>query len=351
MLDELDYVLVTALQHAPRADWRRIGQAVGVDATTAARRWARLTDAGLAWLSCYPSPWAMPRLLVAYIEVDCVPGRAHELCARLVDDSPLFNIERTTGARDLVLTAVFRDRAELSRYLDFRLGGLPGVVRLRTQLATTLHVEGSQWRLDRLPAERRALLAPVPHEPREPARTVLGDPDLALVLALGADCRQSAAALAARTGSSPTTVRRRLERLAAAGAITFRCELAHSVSGWPVSATLWCAVPAADTARVTAALSGLRETRQCATLSGPHNLMLTAWLRSMDDIQPFEVSLGRRHPELRVDDRAVTLWQPKHAGHVLSPDGRRLRWVPFTPEWTDPGAEAAEQAAVARLRG
>ncbi|WP_241196675.1 AsnC family protein, partial [Streptomyces sp. ADI95-17] len=39
---ELDLALVDALQAAPRAPWSRIGRALGVDATTAARRWERL---------------------------------------------------------------------------------------------------------------------------------------------------------------------------------------------------------------------------------------------------------------------------------------------------------------------
>ncbi|MEK0100560.1 AsnC family protein, partial [Streptomyces sp. A475] len=49
--EETDLALVDALQTDPRAPWSRIGPAVGVDATTAARRGARLERAGLAWVT------------------------------------------------------------------------------------------------------------------------------------------------------------------------------------------------------------------------------------------------------------------------------------------------------------
>lgn len=350
MLDELDYLLITALQREPRADWKHIGALLGVDATTAARRWARLEAAGLAWLGCHPSPAAIGELIVAFIEIDCQSGRLHEVCEHLVNDEPLFNIEHTTGGRDLLLTAVFRSQAQLARYIGFRLGALEGIAAIRTQLATALHAEGSRWRLDRL-KETRPQDEPRPSGARPAsAGTVLSPADLDLILLLGEDCRQSVSRLAERSALSPTTVRRRLERLEATKAISYRCEAARPVSGWPVSATLWGSAPAADTARITAQLAVMRETRLCATLTGPHNLMITVWLRSMGDIQPFEAALVQRFPELVIADRAVTLWQLKHAGQVLDPSGRRLRTVAFAGLWNDEEANAKEAALLSRLR-
>jgi len=52
-LDELDLLLVTALQATPRADWQHLGRLLGVSASTATRRWARLTQAGVGRLSCW----------------------------------------------------------------------------------------------------------------------------------------------------------------------------------------------------------------------------------------------------------------------------------------------------------
>ncbi|MER6347021.1 Lrp/AsnC family transcriptional regulator [Streptomyces sp. NPDC001595] len=348
-LDEVDHLLITALQTSPRAEWEQIGRAVGIDATAAARRWRRLTEAGHAWLHCYAPVVGSVAPALAVIEVDCVAGSLHEVAARIVDDPHLITIDHVTGARDLLLTAVFPDQAALARYVGFRLERLPGVAATRSQLATAVHAEGSRWRLDRLTPDGREAL---PHyRPGTGVRRGLAaadDLDRRLLALLSEDCRQPAARLARRTGASPTTVRRRLDRFHREEALIYRCEVARCLSGWPVAVTLWGAAPPGDAARIAAQLIALRETRLCASLSGPHNLLLTVWLRSMEDIAAFEARLSTRFPELAVADRAVTLWPLKLGGQILDPKGRHIRGVPVA-FWTDPQAERAEADLVRRL--
>ena len=267
-LDELDYLLITALQTSPRAEWAQIGKALGVDASTAARRWNRLTEAGNAWLSCYTVAVGAVVPIIAFIEVDCAAGALHEVAAEIADDPHLITIEHVTGARDLLLSE---------------------------------------------------------------------------------DFRQPAARLAERLGVSPTTVRRRLDRMHRQDALIYRCEVARYLSGWPISVTFWGVAPAGETSRIASQLIRMRETRLCASLTGPHNLMLTVWLRSAEDIGAFEARLTDRFPEFAVMDRAVALWQLKIAGHLLDPRGRHIRGVPVT-FWEEPGAERAEEALLERLR-
>jgi hypothetical protein len=76
-LDELDLLLVTALQATPRADWQRLGQLLGTSASTVARRWARLTQAGLAWQSCHPLRLPGISPFAALIEIDTTVGKLH----------------------------------------------------------------------------------------------------------------------------------------------------------------------------------------------------------------------------------------------------------------------------------
>lgn len=342
-LDELDYLLVTTLQREPRAEWRRIGEELGIDPSTAARRWSRLTEAGLAWLTCYPS-WVPPGALIAFIELDCAPGRVHEVALELADDPHLFTIEHVTGGRDLLITAVFTGQAQLSSYIGFRLGAVPGVTASRTHVASTLHTEGSRWRLDRL-ASRTADPQPVPFPS---GRGTASSDDLAFIRTLSRDVRRSAAALAEDTGLSPTTIRRRLARLDRDGVISYRCEVSRPHSGWPVSVTFWGSAPAAEIVPVASRISRLRETRMCASLSAAHNILLTVWLRAVDDLPAFEASLAALVPELTVTDRSLTLWNLKFAGQLLSPEGLRLRSVPLGL-WTPGAARAAEAAFVSAL--
>ncbi|BAL86063.1 putative AsnC-family transcriptional regulator [Actinoplanes missouriensis 431] len=347
-LDELDYQLLTALQLAPRADWQRIGAALGVDASTAARRWNRLFRSGHAWISCMPAQFALQSVVLAVIEVDCVAGRLPEVAAGLADDVNIVTLEHVTGARDLLIQAAFVDHVQLGRYLSLRLGMLPGVAASRTQIALTVHIEGSRWRLDRLSdGARQSLVEGRPTAVR-PGH-VLGDEDVRLMQVLSEDPRQPAVRIAERTGLSPTTVRRRLDRLDAERSLAYRCEVARYVSGYPISVSIWCTLPAGDTGRVVSKLSGMRETRFCATLSGSANLILVVWLRSVQEVAAFEARLAVQVPELRITDRAVALWVMKLGGHLLDPLGRKLRTVPLG-FWNDPESDAAEGELLARLR-
>ncbi|WP_051940182.1 Lrp/AsnC family transcriptional regulator [Phaeacidiphilus oryzae] len=356
-LDELDHLLVTALQTAPRADWRSIGAALDVAPTTAARRWARLTSAGLAWMSCYPAQVEGQPLPSAFIEIDCRPGRIGEVAAELAGDCNVLSLEQQTGRRDLLVNAVFLDQAQLGRYLSLRLGRLPGVAGARAELTLVLHTNASRWRLDRLGDRRLAALArrrprPAPTSEHRPIGSVL-QRDLPLVRALGLDPRQPVARLAERTGLSPATVRRRLDALDADEAVIYRCDVARGRSGWPVSVSLWCSAPPARAARDAEALSRFRETRMCAEVTGRSNILLTAWLRSIEELPGFEARIGGSCPELTVDDKAVTVWPMKLGGQLLDPRGRGLGAIPLWA-WSEgepyQAADAAERELVGRLR-
>src|SRR4051812_21841296 len=106
VLGEADLALVHALQIAPRAPWALVGRALGVNPVTAARRWARLVDDGLAWVTAYPGPlWAGQRC-VAFVEVDCEPSRRLEVVGALVRDPRVVSLEHVSAGCDLFLTAM-----------------------------------------------------------------------------------------------------------------------------------------------------------------------------------------------------------------------------------------------------
>ncbi|MFI1916685.1 Lrp/AsnC family transcriptional regulator [Nocardia sp. NPDC020380] len=350
-LDELDYLLITALQVAPRADWQTIGAALGVDATTASRRWARLEQSGNAWMSSRATRLERRSAQGAAIEVHCAPGRVHEIARSIGNDEHVLNLEHLSGRRNLLVMAIVTDLAQLARYRDLRLAEIPGVTGLEAQPLTTVHADAGQWRLDRLDDHKLKRLAPLDRLRSDypPARAV-HDRDLPLANALSDDPRASLAQLATLTGLSTPTVRRRLAGLEADGALTYRIEVARAVSGWPIGAALWCTTDPANTTRIARELAQLRETRMCAELTGPHNLLLQVWLRSVDDLAGFEKRLGERIPGLTIADRAVTLWPVKLGGHLLDPQGRHLRAVPLRL-WNDDEFIARERDAVALLAG
>ncbi|MFI9748427.1 Lrp/AsnC family transcriptional regulator [Streptomyces sp. NPDC052494] len=330
-LDDVDQALVHALQIAPRAGWNEIGAVLGLDAVTVARRWHRLTEAGAAWISCSPSPAlaANGQGLLAVVEVDCASGSLLTVARALAELPHVTAVEHVSGDRDLLLTVMATDLAALTHWVTRGIGAMQGIVATRTHLASTVYTEGSRWRLRALDRSQIARLAASATPRTDTPVFPLTDLDHALVGALSMNGRATYRALADACGTSPDTVRRRLGRLFAAGMLQPRCEVARPLSEWPVTVILWGRAAAAELESVSRSVTGAREVRLCAGLTGRNNVLVVAWVKSLADAQRFEVRLAQRAPGLDITDRAVALWPLKLSGHLLDERGYRIGGVPL----------------------
>ncbi|MFJ2740873.1 Lrp/AsnC family transcriptional regulator [Streptomyces sp. NPDC087440] len=342
-LDPLDAQLVHALQIAPRAPWSRLSPVLGVDAVTVARRWEQLRTDGRAWVTAYPGPPLQRRMGVALIEVDCYAGQLEPVTEALCALPRVATVEHMAGGRDLLLTVFTPDLGELGRLLQNRIGVLPGVVSTRAQMTTRIFGEGSRWRLRALSEQQQLELAEtasaVRGRTRDGASPRLPDGvERTLMAALSDDGRLGPVELAARTGLGRGVVRSRLGRLIDDRELAFRCEVARDLTEWPVSATLWARVPADRLEATARSIVSLPEVRLCASVTGPHNLVITVWLRSVGDVQRLEAQLAERLPQLTLLDRAIALSQVKLMGRRIGPGGRGLDAVPLDVWGNVPGA-------------
>ncbi|MFI5612180.1 Lrp/AsnC family transcriptional regulator [Amycolatopsis sp. NPDC051903] len=327
MLSESDLKLVDALQTRPRASWSVLGQALGIGAVTAARRWETLVSRGQAWLTAYPGGELVAQLALAFVEIDCASGAAVKVARTLAADPHVATIEYVAGHCDLHIHLVARSLRDIADYVLHRLSALPGVVGTRTVVSPRLFTEGSRWRVRAIsPGEREALVSPAS---RTSGALRFGELDRALILALGEDGRASAASLAVELGVGASTVRRRLDALVARGAVRLRCEIARPLSPAPVTAMLWLRVPPDKLETTARSLAMLPEVRMCAAISGAANLMLVVWLGSQHDTVPLESSLAAKLPWLEIVDRAVTLRGLKLMGHLLDDEGSAAGHVPL----------------------
>lgn len=155
--------------------------------------------------------------------------------------------------------------------------------------------------------------------------------DRRLAAALSVDGRASNTALAERLDTSPDTVHRRVTRLFAAGRIQARCEVARPLSDWPVAALLWVQAPSLGLPEAARAITGMREVRLCAAVTGRDNLLIVGWVRSVQDAQRFEARVAERAPRAVIADRAITLRPVKLSGQLLDHRGFRTGSVPVDP--------------------
>ncbi|WP_237518878.1 Lrp/AsnC family transcriptional regulator [Streptomyces sp. SID5910] len=323
---ELDLALVHALQIRPRATWAELAPSLGVAAVTLARRWERLTEQGLAWLSAVPGPSFSRTRSTAFVLLGCRPADRERLADRIAGLGEAVTVELTApGAADLLLDVLAPDLAALHRFVGERLARLPGVTRVECLFATSLYTEGSRWRLGSLDSAQLSELGrPVPAD-RDTAPPVgaLDAIDRELLALLALDGRLTLADLAQRVGTSAATVRRRLGRLTRSGTVAFRCDMAPSLVGLPVAVTFRCRAPAKDVNALHRTLATLPGCRLVAAVTGTTNVLATYWLPDIGAVQQRETVMCERLPSLEIADRVIGVRTVKRMGHLLDADGCR----------------------------
>lgn len=225
-LDETDRRLLHALQIEPRAAWADLAPVVGVDAATLARRWARLSDAGIAWVTGHST-----RGQTALLEVECDLARLDDVAAQLQRDRHVAVLDHTSGSRDLLALVRASDLGALSTYAVRRLARLDGIRSVRTHLTNELLIDASSWRLRPLTLDEAERVRPPRHPRPRAAQHVPDDLRRALEHELWHDGCLPIGVLAERTGFAPQRVADAIATLRARGDLRFRVDLARGYTG------------------------------------------------------------------------------------------------------------------------
>ncbi|WP_327320486.1 Lrp/AsnC family transcriptional regulator [Streptomyces sp. NBC_01235] len=169
-----------------------------------------------------------------------------------------------------------------------------------------------------------------------PAARRITSRDRTLLSLLHEDGRASFQALAETLGTTAFTIGRRLDRLTRLGLVRFRCDFARPLGGWPVAVTFWATAPVKEPSAVGHALVRLPEVRNCAAVTGQHNLVIQAALHSVSGVLRLETRVCDVHPGLVVTDRTMALRHDRLLGRAFDSRGRSLGVVP--PDvWSEPG--------------
>ncbi|MFE3259254.1 Lrp/AsnC family transcriptional regulator [Nocardia sp. NPDC059091] len=327
-LTEEELALIHALQLRPRASWTDLGRVLGVDPVTVARRWQRLSDRGEAWISVSPGPAVFDLLCAAFVDIDCAAGQTDAVVATLAAHPHMLTLERAGGSNRILATVATGDFGQMSRYTLDVLPAVPHIAAVRTRIVTHWFAEGGSWRIDALaPGQRDQLRTPPAPAGADRGRRVT-PLDRALIGALARDGRAAHSVLAAALDTSASTVKRRIDELTRLGLLSFRCDFARPLGGWPVAVTFWATAPTAALPEIGYGLIRLPQTRNCAAVSGTHNLVLQAGLHSVAEVTRFENQIATLHPELVVTERTITLRHEKLLGRILDRHGRSRIVVP-----------------------
>ena len=326
-LDKTDLAIFSAVERAPRAPWAALAALIQIDAGTAARRWARLENEGLAWVSCYPL--ISQNQISAGIEVWCVAGAAREIANTIAHDPQATSVDLMAGSCDILISVIAESHQALSDYVLERLNGLPGVTDVRAHPIIAVHSEGGFSAADGLSPQIAARLpARVPGFAPGPARDN-DDIDWQICVALNEDGRRPFSELATIIQISEASVRRRMTRLIESGALRMMVGLASDAAPLPASVWYRMRVAPKELPAVAQSIGSHPNVRAAVSLAGPDNLIVKAAFKHLSNMGAFEAQLNHDHPMLEIADRNVILRAARLRGRVLDAYGYAIEVAPI----------------------
>ncbi|MFD0041048.1 Lrp/AsnC family transcriptional regulator [Streptomyces anulatus] len=343
-LDALDRRLIHALQLDGRLPFSRIAAAVGVPERTVARRYHRLRSR-LALRVVGLVDGRRTGMLDWVVRVRCAPEAVETLAVLLARRDDTSWIAPLVGGTELTCMIRTPPPGDDGRRPFFeQLARTAGVreVGAACVLRPVAGVGGWAGRMDALgEAEQRLLLPPRPAPadptgpadpaaPADPAEAVpvLSPADSALLRALSQDGRADLGRLAAATGCSESTVRRRIGQLRDSGVLAFEVEIDPALFGYPIEALLWLDVPPAGLRAVAEALAGHRQVAFAALTTGPSSVFVMVECRSVSGLHAYVTDeLAALRGITRIES-AVTQRRTKRAGPLPAPLAEKRAGAP-----------------------
>ncbi|MFH9347792.1 Lrp/AsnC family transcriptional regulator [Kitasatospora sp. NPDC017646] len=271
--DELDRRLVHALQVDGRAPFSTIAAVLGVSDRTVARRYARLRSTGAVRVLGGVDPAALGAVRWL-LRVRCAPSASVAVAEALARRPETSWVSLSSGGTEITCTVRTESEADSEALLLARLPRTPRVEGVSAHAVLHTFYGGPDSLIAKLgPLDAEAVEAlrppPLPHRPG-PVRLDDGDRRL-----LAADGRAGFEQLAALTGWSPTTVRRRMTELRERGVLYLDVDCDKHLLGFSIRTLLWLSVAPPHLEEAGQVLAGHPEVAFAAATTGPTNLYAT----------------------------------------------------------------------------
>ncbi|MFI0712578.1 Lrp/AsnC family transcriptional regulator [Streptomyces inhibens] len=319
--DDLDRRLAHALQLDGRAPFSRIAAVLGVSDQTVARRYTRHRTTGALKVLGLADARALGEI-EWLVRVQCAPEAAAGVAEAMARRSDTSWVSLMSGGTEIAAVCRAASSEHSDALLLQRLPRTPSVVGITAHCLLHEFYGGPQGLISKsgaLTDEQIARLSPPPPDVDPAAVPVaLGDADRRLFDALARDGRTPLAELAAVTGWSPTTVRRRLAELRTAGVLYYDVDYDLRQFGHGVMVALWLSVAPAELAATGEALAAHPEVAFAGATTGPNNLFASVLCRDVGALYTYLTTRVAALPGVRTMESAPRIRHIKGAGPLVA---------------------------------
>jgi DNA-binding Lrp family transcriptional regulator len=286
VLDERDRRLIAALQCDGRVPAERVAEVLGVPTRVVQRRWAELLATGVVRVVATPPRPSVDGVMLVRIRI--LRGKVEAVSQALASrrDVPLVEL---SASGDQVIAVVLPGADHPGSLLFEQLPTSGAVISVDAQTVIHVFSDAADWTVDYLSPQERGALTPAAARPAARAghATSLDGVDAAIAGALAADSRRPAAAVAREIGQPESTVRRRLAGLLESGQLITQVIIDPKLLGLPVDADLRMQVPPGRLDETGRALARHPAVHGAMVTTGPANLTVAVWLRSLGHLYQF----------------------------------------------------------------
>lgn len=131
-MDELDLLILNALQEDGRTPFTQIAKKAGVAESTIRSRYASLVDEGIVQTIAVIDPFAVGYNAPALIGIRTKPGSVQSAAEALEKLPEVSYLVLTLGGYDLVLEVFCQDREHLTQFITERVQVIPGIQSTET---------------------------------------------------------------------------------------------------------------------------------------------------------------------------------------------------------------------------
>jgi Lrp/AsnC family transcriptional regulator for asnA, asnC and gidA len=144
-MDEVDRLILQALQEDGRTPFTQIAKKAGVSETTIRSRYRNLVDEGVVRTVSIVDPFALDFQAPAMIGISTEPGKI-EAVAKAVSELPEVSyLVLTLGAYDLLVEVYCRNLQHLTNLVTQQIQLIPGVRATETLMVAKMYKLSYRW--------------------------------------------------------------------------------------------------------------------------------------------------------------------------------------------------------------
>jgi Lrp/AsnC family transcriptional regulator for asnA, asnC and gidA len=144
-MDELDRVILGALQRDGRTPFAEIARQAGVSETTIRSRYRQLVDQGIVRTVGIVDPHALGFQAPAIVGVKVAPGQLDRVAQTLTALPEVSYLVMTLGSCDLLIELFCRDLAHLTSFIETQVHTIPGVRSTETRMIARSYKLSYRW--------------------------------------------------------------------------------------------------------------------------------------------------------------------------------------------------------------